>query len=297
MHIGYFGFEVSSLPDWENFCTQVLGLECDKDTDGTHGFRMDNYARRYIVTEGPKNSLSYTGFEFDDENDFNEYKARIIGHGVEVYDGTAEECTQRKVENFAWFLEPSGFRYEIYYGAELADIPFKSKLVKSRFKTDPVLGIGHILLQSKDLEKSEDFYTRILGFKLTSRGDVEKKFKALFLRSGHRHHCVAICAFQPELPVELPYNLGHLMIEVESMEDVGLAYERAVHHGVPITQGLGRHPDGIFSFYCKTPAGFELEVGAEAVVIDRDDLPVDTFYETTTWGHFAPDGQQLGKPA
>ncbi len=153
-----------------------------------------------------------------------------------------------------------------------------------------------MLIQTADLAESEDFYVRRLGFKITNRGDVDKKFKAIFVRSDSRHHCVAICEFRPELPVTLPNSFAHLMIEVASMEDVGMAYERAVRNGVPISQGLGRHPDGIFSFYCQSPSGFEFEIGAGSVIVDDDDWPVDTYLATSDWGHFAPDGQQLGKP-
>jgi 2,3-dihydroxybiphenyl 1,2-dioxygenase len=297
MRIGYFGLEVSSLSDWESFASQVIGLPCDHDADGTLGFQLDNFARRYVVSEGPLDSLSFTGFEFDGREEFESYAARLRRYGVELHEGTPEECARRKVAQFAWFVEPNGLRYEIFHGPELASTPFQSDLIKSRVLTDPELGIGHQLIQTRDLEESEDFYTRVLGFKLISRGNVAKKFDAAFISSSARHHTVAIVKFKPELPVDLPNNLGHLMIEMESMEDVGLTYERAIYHGVTITQGLGRHPDGIFSFYCKTPSGFEYEVGSDAIVIKGENKPVDTFYETTTWGHFAPDGLQLGKPA
>ena len=297
MRIGYFGLEVRSLSDWEAFATEVIGLPCDRDADGTLGFRLDEYARRYVLNEGPLDSLSFTGFELDSREDFEQRATRLRSHGVELHNGTAEECHRRRVAEFAWFIEPNGLRYEIFYGPELATSPFKSELIKSRILTESELGIGHQLIQTHDLEESEDFYTRVLGFKLVSRGDVAKKFDALFTSSSSRHHTVAIVKFKPDLPVQLPNNLGHLMIEMESMEDVGLAYERAVYHNVTITQGLGRHPDGIFSFYCKTPSGFEYEIGSDAIVIRDKDKPVDTFYETTTWGHFAPDGLQLGKPA
>ena len=50
------------------------------------------------------------------------------------------------------------------------------------------------------------------------------------------------------------------------MDDVGLAFDRALRGGVRITQTLGRHPnDRMFSFYAKTPSGFHFELGWGAV--------------------------------
>jgi 2,3-dihydroxybiphenyl 1,2-dioxygenase len=296
MQLGYFGLEVSSLDEWEEFGTQVIGLAATRDADGTLGLRLDSYARRFVITEGPLNSMSFAGFELAGAEAFAVYRRRLEEHGVSVHDGTPEERTRRKVENFAWFLEPNGLRFEIFYGPEQATTVFNSPLVECGFKTDAEVGIGHMVVCTADLRNSEDFYTRVLGFDVSNRGQVDKKFNAVFTRCNHRHHTVAICEFRPELPITLDNNLAHIMVEVNSMEDVGRVHDQAVRNGVPITMSLGRHPDGIFSFYCKSPSGMEFEVGAGSVIVDSDDWPVDTWYETSEWGHFTPDGWQLGKP-
>jgi hypothetical protein len=60
-------------------------------------------------------------------------------------------------------------------------------------------------------------------------------------------------------------RLHHFMLEVGSMDDVGLAFDRALRKGVRIMQTLGRHPnDRMFSFYAKTPSGFQFELGSRA---------------------------------
>lgn len=296
MQLGYFGLEVRSIDEWEEFGINVLGLPVSHDANGTLGFRLDNYARRFVITEGPLNSMSFAGFELSDAQAFTTYRQRLEEHGVSVHDSTPGERTARKVEDCAWFLEPSGLRFEIFYGPEQASTPFSSPLIGAGFKTDADVGIGHMVICTDDLGASEDFYTRVLGFDISNRGDVDQRFTAVFTRCNRRHHTVALCQFRPELPITLHNNLAHIMIEAQSMEDVGQVHDRAVRYGVPITMSLGRHPDGIFSFYCKAPAGIEFEVGAGSVLVDGDDWPIDTWYETSDWGHFSPDGWQLGKP-
>ena len=63
MHLGYFGLEVSSLENWHHFATNIVGVPVSRDADGTLGLRLDGYARRFIITEGSLDSLSFAGFE------------------------------------------------------------------------------------------------------------------------------------------------------------------------------------------------------------------------------------------
>ena len=70
MHLGYFGLEVTSLTEWLDFATNVVGLPASRDADGTLGLRLDEHARRFIITEGSLDSLSFAGFELADRDAF-----------------------------------------------------------------------------------------------------------------------------------------------------------------------------------------------------------------------------------
>lgn len=61
-------------------------------------------------------------------------------------------------------------------------------LVMSQYKAPAFTSIGHVHLKVSDLERSIDFYSKVLGFELTQRyGD-----QAAFLSAGGYHHHIGL---------------------------------------------------------------------------------------------------------
>jgi len=59
------------------------------------------------------------------------------------------------------------------------------------------------------------------------------------------------------------------MVEVTTLDALGAAFDRATEAGMTITRGLGRHlNDKMVSFYMQSPAGFEVEIGFDGVLVD-----------------------------
>ena len=84
-----------------------------------------------------------------------------------------------------------------------------------------------------------------------------------------------------------PTGIIHLMVEVGTADDVGLALDRATRKKVRMSASLGRHVnDKMLSFYMKTPGGFDCEYGCEGVQVEDDEKWVAR--ESTAvslWGH------------
>ena len=113
----------------------------------------------------------------------------------------------------------------------------------------------HTMIRVADLDKSLDFFTRILGFVETHRTVNEKgRFTLVFVG----------CPENPEVPVELTYNwdaetytggrnFGHLAYQVDNIYDycAGL-----MKHGVTIN----RPPREGRMAFIKTPDGISIEV-------------------------------------
>jgi biphenyl-2,3-diol 1,2-dioxygenase len=128
------------------------------------------------------------------------------------------------------------------------------------------------------------FYTDVLGFGVTERlatrvGPID--FRGVFLHCNARHHSLALF----DLP--LRRRLHHFMLQASRLSDVGLAFERARRRKVPLSLGLGQHPDpdGTFSFYGATPSGFDFEIGAGTQTIDPAHWQARATDVTSTWGH------------
>ena len=106
---------------------------------------------------------------------------------------------------------------------------------------------------------------------------------AAFTHCNSRHHTLAFAA----LPV--PGQAHHFMIEVQNINDVGLAYDRLLAAGAPIEMTLGMHPnDRMFSFYVRTPSMISIEYGWGGLLIDDSEWEVVTHDRLSTWGHKPP---------
>jgi 2,3-dihydroxybiphenyl 1,2-dioxygenase len=159
------------------------------------------------------------------------------------------------------------------------------------------LGVGHFLQVCKDRDASLDFYTSKLGLQISDY-ITEKDHPvpgvtaaAVFLHCANpRHHSVALA----EMPTD--QRVHHIMIEVETLDDVGLAYDRFLNSGTGVVLSIGRHPnDKMTSFYGRTPSGMYVEYGWGGLHIDVGSWKVKKYSKLSDWGHHPP-GDALSKP-
>lgn len=285
--LGYTVFGVRDIHAWEDFAVNILGLQVGKRKDDFITLRMDQYEQRIILEENLDDDLLVAGWEFENELELENFVIKAKELGVEIIEGCNNLAERRRVEKLYICEDPSGnFKHEFYYGPALARIskPFQSKvLVGKGFVTGP-LGIGHIVPVARNYEESIHFYRDVLGLRISDIIQLEVNpgvfVKAAFFHTiTGRHHTIAT------VEASHPKRIRHLMLQVEDMMDVGLAYERALQAGC-LAKGLGQHPnDKALSFYIQTPSGFEIEYGWGGIVIDDNDWKVRTHYELSSWGH------------
>lgn len=283
--LGYLGFEVKDLAAWERFSTQVLGLGVARRHDHGFALRMDSHAARFFVEEGGADDVSVLGLQVEDEATLRQAASRVRAAGIEVTDGTPEEAARRGVAALVRYRDPGGMPSEIFFGPEKAPEPFRSEVVRSGFVAEE-LGFGHLVLSAPDMKASRGFYEDVLGFRYSDRITAEihgHHADLLFFHTNGRHHSIAIGGPQRK-------RIHHFLVEVRAMDDVGLAFDRALRGGIRIFQTIGRHPnDKMFSFYARTPSGFQFEYGAGGRVVD-DATWQPGFYDCISeWGHHPPE--------
>ncbi len=289
--LGYLGFGVRDLDAWEAFMTKVLGLGLvHKRDDGTMAFRMDDHAQRFVVQPDSADDLLFIGWQVTDQAALDAAAARLREAGVEVSVGSAGECALRKATALIKFADPGGVPVEIFHGPAMAVEPFKSDYVGSQFVAGE-MGLGHLVISTKSRDESRDFYINVLGFKLSDYITCDiggYHVDIAFLHINPRHHSLAMGG-------QMPKRMHHFMLEVTHIDDVGLAYDRARDHGVIIEQELGRHPnDRMFSFYARTPSGFQFEFGWGGREIDDATWEPTTYHAISEWGHRRPPRPKRG---
>jgi len=281
--LGYVGLEVSDLSAWRRFATAILGLQAVDREDGGIDLRMDTYATRLRLLSGTADDVAYVGWEVRDDLALERLTGLLRGRDIAVHEGSAAEAAVRQVAALIRFKDPEGLALEAYYGPlQRTDDPFVSPL-GVRFKNGSQ-GLGHIVLVTQDAKAQEQFYREVLGFKLSDYIHTEvvpgRPLDLTFLRCNGRHHSLALAALPPKK------KLQHLMIEVQSIDDVGRTLYRCMDAGQHISLTLGRHSnDDMLSFYPMTPSGFDIEYGWAGLEVDDDDWHVVTHASNSAWGH------------
>jgi len=285
--LGYLGLKVSNLDAWENFATQILGIESvGRSENSGLMFRIDEYQYRFVLEQGAKDDLDLIGWQVDDEHALSAVADQLTAAGVEVQRGSAAEAEARRVVELIKFKDPSGISSEAFYGAlARIDIPFKPARPIAGFVASG-MGLGHITMGVDDMQQSFAFYRGVLGMRLSDwvqpqpERDVKSRFNIAFLHCNPRHHSLAFWQ------ARMPKRLHHFMLQLESLDDVGTTYDLCQQRGVPLELTLGRHTnDRMLSFYVRTPSGFSVEYGWGARTVDDRDWQVQLHRTGSIWGH------------
>ncbi len=120
---------------------------------------------------------------------------------------------------------------------------------------DPVmLGIRHVALNVRDVTKSLDFYTAVLGMRLEWMPDPDNAY----LTSGSDNIALhRLPAGTEPGPVQTVHHIGLL---VRQPQDVDVWAERLRQKGVKLAQEPKTHRDGARSFYFHDPDGLLIQL-------------------------------------
>ena len=143
--------------------------------------------------------------------------------------------------------------------------------------------LGHVLLFTPDIGRQIDFYTRVLGLKLSDRS----QSIVAFLRCTTDHHNLAFLASKGP-------GFHHASFEVGSVDEIAIGAQRMLDAGCEPGWGLGRHVIGSnFFYYTRDPWGsfaeyfHDLDYIPEHCAWEPRDFPeADAIYR---WGPPMPD--------
>jgi 3,4-dihydroxy-9,10-secoandrosta-1,3,5(10)-triene-9,17-dione 4,5-dioxygenase len=268
------------VEEWKSFGTDLLGAQVARHNADEVRLRTDERAWRIAVEAGPAAgpaSLVALGFEVESPAALGELAESLTAQGIDVR-ADDELARHRQVRSLIVFADGDGHQLEAFYGQEIDHSPFVSPRGIEFVTGD--LGVGHAFLFSDAPAKVVEFYTERLGFRLSDTIDLGVA-EGIFMHCNPRHHSVAVASI-PGLPV----GLGHLMLEVGSLEAVGLALDIATERGDQIQMTMGQHTnDRVTSFYVTTPSGFQIEYGWDGLLIDDAEWTVGHHVAPSTWGH------------
>ena len=284
--LGYLRIGVSDLAIWRKFATEVIGLQVRDDTEtGRLYLRSDTWHHRIILEEDGSDDLLAAGLRVAGPEEFRAMQDVLRKNQVPFEVADKETAQSRRVLDVMFLKDPAGTPLEIFHGPQVdTHMPFHpGRGMFGKFVTGDG-GLGHVMLVSPDLNATYEFY-KLLGM----RGSIEYKVprpegytvELLFMHCNSRDHTLAF-----GMPAK--GRINHLMMEVSTLDDVYLTYELVKQSGVDIAIMPGKHAnDQMFSFYCISPSGFQVEIGWGA----RPASHQSEYYTGDSYGHqFTPAG-------
>ncbi|WP_433567732.1 iron-dependent extradiol dioxygenase HsaC [Nocardia sp. CA-151230] len=287
--LGYLRIEATDVAAWREFGLKVLGMqEVDGADPDSLYLRMDEFPARLVIVPGDQDQLQASGWEVTDSVALQALRDRLRHAAVPFAEAAADELADRRVQEMIRFSDPSGNVLEAFHGTQYLARRFVSPHGHSFVTAEQ--GLGHVVLTCTDDTTALAFYRDVLGFRLRDSmrlppqvigrpADGEPAWLR-FLGCNARHHSLAL------VPLPTPSGIVHLMVEVESSDDVGLCLDRAQRRKIPLSATLGRHiNDAMLSFYLKTPGGFDIEFGCGGLEVDDRSWIARESTAVSLWGH------------
>lgn len=293
--MGYALIESNRITEWKKFGADGLGLHADQINADELVFRMDNHARRLIISSGPAEDFVAVGWQAENEDVIKEIVRRLHARGVETRQGTSEEARLRGVESFVQFVGPKRMLIELFTRPVLTDKPLKA--LTSGWITGDI-GMGHLAITSAKPEAMLHFWKTCFDARLTDV--IEAAISGIqleieFLRLNERHHSIAVAATKGRRLDPIRTRVQHMNLEVASMDDMTNAYIRCRKLGFRVAMGVGLHTnDKDLSFYVITPSGFQIECGWNPVLVQDESTWTPKVHQgISLWGH-QPKDQTMG---
>lgn len=239
-----------------------------------HGRDQD----QVVLLEGPKRTMHHVCFGTRADL-LDTIKRKIEANGTRLVDPPNEAPGEG-----LWFRDPDGLLVNVKVADPAPWLPAPEWRINTpgHFTRIGARGfpardtvvrprrLGHVLRFSPDLNRLVDFYTRVLGLRLSDRSqDIVAFFHC---EGGSDHHVFGYIA--SDRP-----GYHHASFEVANIDEIGIGACGLIDKGYRNGWGLGRHVIGSnFFHYIRDPWGSLVEY-----FTDIDYIPADMAWQPKNW--------------
>jgi catechol 2,3-dioxygenase-like lactoylglutathione lyase family enzyme len=250
--IRYVGYGVADFEAEKAFYADSWGLDAVPSEDGMAYFKAPGHDEHHVVRlrKAKENRVDLIALAAESRADVDALCERVRASGARVVDEPGELAGPGGGYGFHFF-SPDGLQFEIS-----SDVARGDAREIGRWEGLP-LRISHIVLHSPDHKALAEWFTGVLGFKVSDwLGDF-----MCFLRCNSAHHRIALLPGPPAL--------NHVAYDMTGVDGMMRGAHRLRLKDISIAWGPGRHTAGDNAFsYFVTPAGFVAEYTAELEQVD-----------------------------
>ena len=250
--IRYVGYGVADFDAEKAFYEQVWGLDPVPSDDGMAWFKAPGHDEHHVVRlrKAAENRVDVIALAAEDRASVETLCEKVRASGAKIVSEPHELDTPGGGYGFRFF-SPDGLQLEIS-----SNVARGERREIGRWEGLP-LRISHIVLHSPDHKALAEWFTDVLGFKVSDwLGDF-----MCFLRCNSAHHRIALLPGPPAL--------NHVAYDMTDVDGMMRGAHRLRTKGIEIAWGPGRHTAGDNTFsYFVTPAGFVAEYTAELQEVD-----------------------------
>lgn len=263
--IGHATFETPDLDRAIDYYMQINGLVLAEREPG-RAFLASKLGQLVVqLNEGSNAQCTGLSFEVAPDSDFGEMSRALVAEGID------HELSNDSIPGMGKVLklrDPKGTTIELF--SEWSYLGKHHQVIG----VGP-LKLGHVAFIVDDAKKITDFYTKVLGFRVSDW--VEDFFS--FLRCGPDHHTVNFLTGQKT-------QMHHIAFEVKDFAHIQTACELFGQKSIPIIWGPLRHgPGHNVSTYHHNPDSHVVEFYTE---LDQMKDEVLGYFEPRPWHHDTP---------
>ena len=239
--VSYVRLGTRDLSGAEFFAKDYLGLEVEYHSKNAAYFKSDSRAHTLCYFEGDPTDHT-VGFEVANEDELRQAATSLELMKHTVHLGTKAEASERKVQSFIRFKDPTGNAIELVVRPEFSGQRYHGT------RDAGITGFSHIGLCSTDLARDEKFWTQVCNARVSDRiGD------APLLRIDEIHHTIALFPSKRA-------GVQHINHQVASADDVQRSFHFLSDRNVKMVFGPGRHATSTARFlYFEGPDGMVFE--------------------------------------
>lgn len=251
--IRYVRLGTRDLDAAARFARDILGLEPAGCDTGARYFRSDSRDHTLVYLKGDPREHA-TAFEVESQAALDAAGAVLEGLKRDARWGTKDGCTQRRVEAYLSFKDPSGNQIELVVR------PHHSGREYFPQRAAGITGFSHIGLRTTDPVRDEAFWTQVMNARVSDRIGA-----APLLRIDEVHHRMAL------FPSAYA-GVQHVNHQVRGIDDIMRSYYFLKEQGVKIVFGPGRHPtSGAMFLYFEGPDGMVYEYSSGVRLIKPEE--------------------------